>query len=207
MSGKRYVPALCVGVAALCIAIGVLIGWSVRPQPHAPDTDAATLSSADIEFAQHMSVHHQQAITMVDMLGPQPAPDIGAVAEQIRVGQWREIGTLTGWLEVSGAPMQQAAGGAHTGHHGEHPPMHGMASNAELTRLQQATGTERDLLFVQLMIRHHQGGIEMAAGAIDTTDHSAVRTRALSMVKSQQQEISMLLVSLDHRGGTALPYP
>ena len=145
---------------------------------------------------------------MVDMLGPGVAPDIRAAADQIRISQWREIGTLTGWLELVGAPPQAPA--APDDHHGAHTgptaAMPGMASNEELTRLYHAAGRDRDILFLQLMIRHHQGGVEMAAAAADSTA-PAVRARAVSMVNGQQQEIASMSVLLHQRGGQVLPFP
>lgn len=200
------VPVALLVTAGLCLAAGVLIGWSGRGgDPAATGGAKAVLSDTDIAFAQQMSAHHQQAITMVNMLGSGVAPDIRAVAEQIRSSQWREIGTLTGWLELVGAPIQPP-GGAH-GHHAGHTGMRGMGSNADLTRLHTVTGAERELWFLQLMLRHHQGGIEMAGGAARTSVVPAVRDRALSMVNGQQQEIMMLTVSLQQRGGSPLPYP
>ncbi|MEU1521935.1 DUF305 domain-containing protein [Nocardia rhamnosiphila] len=193
-------------VAVLCLSAGAVLGWSGRGDDSA-GADAATvvLADSDIAFAQQMSAHHQQAVTMVDMLGPTVAPDIRAVGEQIRTAQWREIGMMTGWLELAGAPLQPPASG-HEQHAG-HPGMHGMASNDDLTRLHTVTGTEREVLFLQLMLRHHQGGVEMAADAVRAVTVAAVRDRALSMVNGQQQEIMMLTVALRQRGGAPLPYP
>ncbi len=201
-------PGAAVVAAVLCVAAGMLIGYSVRGAAPGPDGATVVPAETDITFAQQMSVHHQQAITMVEMLGSEVAPDIAAVAEQIRSTQWREIGTLTGWLEWAGAPLQRPVPtGSHEHSHDNHAGMAGMASDEELTRLHHATGTEREVLFLQLMIRHHQGGIEMAAAAADTTDVPAVRNRAVSMINGQQQEITLMTVSLDRRGATLLPYP
>lgn len=195
-------PVAAVPLAVVCLVVGFLIGRS-SGDTH-PDAATAALSNSDVEFAQRMSMHHQQAVTMVDLLGTGVASDVRAVADQIRTSQWREIGTLTGWLELFGAPFQAA--GSHDSH-GEHVAMAGMASNEDLTRLHDATGPEREALFLQLMIRHHQGGIEMAAAAVDTTTVQAVRARALSMVDEQQQEVALMSVLLDARGASVLPYP
>ncbi|WP_156665325.1 DUF305 domain-containing protein [Rhodococcus phenolicus] len=153
---RRTMPALA--VAALCLVIGVLLGRVCADADADSGTGAAALTDSDIAFAQEMSMHHQQAIGMTDMLGPGAAPDVRALATQIRSSQWREIGILTGWLELAGAPFQPAA---HTDP-GRHD-MPGTASNEELTRLHDAAGPEQETLFLQLMIRHHQGGIDMAA--------------------------------------------
>lgn len=200
-------PLVLFAVAVVCVAAGWFArGGTARNEPQ------SVLSDADIAFAQQMSAHHQQALTMVDLLGPDAAREVRAVADQIRTSQWREIGTLTGWLELVGAPMQAVTetGGRHD-HDGAHgagePNMAGMASDEELTRLHHATGAEREVLFLQLMIRHHQGGVAMASAAAQAGTTPAVRTRALSMVNGQQQEISSMVVLLDQRGAQVLPYP
>ncbi|NLU61528.1 DUF305 domain-containing protein [Rhodococcus sp. HNM0563] len=195
-------PAVTALLVAVCLTTGFLIGRSSHGEH--PDAAMVQLSDRDVEFAQHMSVHHQQAITMVDLLGTAVSSDVGAVAGQIRASQWREIGTLTGWLELVGAPFQAAAS---QGGHGDHTVMAGMASNEDLTRLHETAGPEREVLFLQLMIRHHQGGIKMAAAALDTTAVPAVRARALSMVDEQQQELASMSLLLDARGASVLPYP
>lgn len=206
-SGKRW---QALAAAALCVAAGVLIGWFARGDGANDGARPLLLADADITFAQQMSAHHQQALTMVEMLGPDAATEVRAAAEQIRVAQWREVGTLTGWLELAGAPPQPTvAADAHDGHghDGSGAGMAGMASNEELTRLYHASGAEREVLFLQLMIRHHQGGVQMAAAGADGTASAAVRARALSMLSGQQQEIAVLSVLLNQRGAEPLSYP
>jgi len=192
---------LVLAVAVLCLTLGVAVGRisSGGGTDPGPATATVALTDGDIAFAQAMSMHHQQAITMADMLGRDVAPDVRALATQIRTSQWQEIGILTGWLELAGAPAQP------TGH--DHLGMPGVATNEELTRLHDATGTEREILFLQLMIRHHQGGIDMAADAAHATAVPAVRTRATALVGEQHQEISLMTVALDARGAAVLPYP
>ncbi|WP_067897610.1 DUF305 domain-containing protein [Nocardia vaccinii] len=208
-AGRSWrVPVAAAVTALLCVAAGVLVGWFGRAAGPEPHGTAIVLADSDIAFAQQMSVHHQQAVRMVEMLGSAVAPDVAAVAAQITTAQWREIGALTGWLELAGAPLQQPVpANAHSHDRGGMAGMPGMASDAELTRLYNAKGAEREVLFLQLMIRHHQGGIDMAAAAAHSTTVPAVRARAVSMINEQQQEIALMTVSLDRRGATLLPYP
>ncbi|MBF6355735.1 DUF305 domain-containing protein [Nocardia higoensis] len=212
------VRVAALAAAMVCVAAGVLIGWFARGDGGAGASggEQVMLADADIAFAQQMSAHHQQALTMVEMLGPDAAPEVRAAAEQIRISQWREVGTLTGWLELVGAPVQptveQGAHDGHGGHGGDGEAgavsgMAGMASDEELTRLYHAPGPAREVLFLQLMIRHHQGGVDMAAAGAQATDSAAVRARALSMLNGQQQEISTLSVLLSQRGAEVLAYP
>lgn len=137
---------------------------------------------------------------MTDMLAGDLPPPIDAMAEQIRFTQLAEIGQMTGWLQLVGAPpagTQPMAWmtGNHQNHHAMEMP--GMASPQELTRLQHSTGTNQQELFLQLMIRHHQGGITMAAYATRTTTNDTVRRTASIMVAEQTEDIQVMTVLLD----------
>lgn len=193
---------------ALTVLLAAVVGagavWMFKPV-------APQLSTLDIGFAQDMRNHHQQAITMTDMLAPDDAADVRAMAEQIRFTQLDEIGQLTGWLQIANAamispkPMSWMSAMPHMA-----PPkvaMPGMASPQDLKNLQRSTGRDNEIRFLQLMIRHHQGGIEMAAYAAGHTKVDAVRQTALGMVDQQTQEIQVMTTLLNQRGATVLPYP
>ena len=85
--------------------------------------------------------------------------------------------------------------------------MPGMASAEELDDLRTAEGVDFDVLFLQLMIRHHQGGRQMAGYAADHAEVAAVATLARSIANSQAAEIETLTDMLTARGGTPLPAP
>ena len=59
-------------------------------------------------------------------------------------------------------------------------------------RLKAATGEEADLLFLQLMGVHHEGGLHMALDALARAETDEARTLAESIVKSQQFELDEL---------------
>ena len=76
-------------------------------------------------------------------------------------------------------------------------PMPGMATDADLTRLGELTGVDAERLFLQLMIAHHQGGVEMAQAAIARTTNPLVLSLAKSIVFAQQGEITYMQSLLD----------
>ena len=80
-----------------------------------------------------------------------------------------------------------------------------MASPQELERLKAAKGEDAEILFLQLMIRHHEGGVEMARAALRLADRPEVRTTAKHIVDSQNSEIGYMTELLKARG--AEPYP
>ncbi|MCS3781244.1 DUF305 domain-containing protein [Tsukamurella ocularis] len=236
---RRSVRAAAAVLAiALAVVIGVLVGkGSQSVQPAQEPGGPQRLSAADIGFAQDMLAHHQQALQMVELLGPDLSADVRGIATQIQLSQSREIGVLMGWLEVVGQPLQNphpmawmtdesaapstsSASGGHAGHAMpattsssvsaaptvQHA-MPGMATSEELTALTNTPGVQQEILFLQLMLRHHQGGVDMAAYGQRRGDAPAVRQRATAMVKEQSDEISMMLIQLTVRNATSLPYP
>jgi uncharacterized protein (DUF305 family) len=95
-------------------------------------------------------------------------------------------------------------GGGH-GSHGPVTTMPGMASTADLARLRAATPSERDVLFLQLMLRHHQGGAEMLAAGAEHAETGYVRDLARQMAATQSAESELLTDMLRRRGAHVLP--
>lgn len=188
----------------LAAAVGAGAVWMFKPV-------APQLSTLEIGFAQDMRNHHQQAVAMTDMLAPDDAPDVRAMAEQIRFTQLGEIGQMTGWLQIANAamispkPMSWMSAMGHTAPPKATTP--GMASPQDLKDLQRSTGRANEIHFLQLMTRHHQGGIEMAAYAAGHTALDAVRQTALGMVDQQTRELQVMTTLLSQRGAVVLPYP
>ncbi|WP_198538781.1 DUF305 domain-containing protein [Mycolicibacterium wolinskyi] len=182
--------------AAMCAAV-------IERDPASPPP---VLTPLEIGFAQDMTAHHQQAVTMTDMLAVDASPQVRALAEQIRFTQLAEIGQMTGWLQLADAapaatqPMAWMTEPHSAAHHdgADHSTgMPGMATRDELARLQHATGRDNETLFLQLMTRHHQGGITMAAYAFQHAANDAVRRAATIMVSEQTDEIQIMGVMLD----------
>lgn len=133
-------------------------------------------SDADVRFMQAMIAHHAQAVEMTDLLRTRTRSEaMRDLGERIAVSQADEIAMMRDWLERRGAPVSspeglrdgQAAGyGQATGadahaHHAAGVPMAGMLTADEMARLAAATGPAFDRLFLEYMIRHHQGALVM----------------------------------------------
>ncbi|MGF9763704.1 DUF305 domain-containing protein [Microvirga sp. 0TCS3.31] len=129
-----------------------------------------TWTDADVEFVQMMLPHHQQALEMTALVEDRAAdPDLAQLAERIEVSQQDEIALLEEWLSERGE-MVSGMHGEHGGHgdHGEqgdqgggHQDMPGMLTPAQLDQLARAEGGRFDRLFLQGMIRHHEGAVVM----------------------------------------------
>jgi len=129
---------------------------------------------ADVKFLQGMIVHHEQAILMSSMVGKRTNnPTIVDLADRIDASQEDEISFMEGWLEDRGEnipgenehSMMNHDGMDHHGmeHHdmSMHLDMVGMASPKQLKELENSKSTDFDRLFLQLMIAHHDGALEM----------------------------------------------
>ncbi|OAA25243.1 hypothetical protein UG55_102464 [Frankia sp. EI5c] len=207
----------------LFAVVGLLAaGAGLRALIDRPPADG----SVDVGFARDMSEHHAQAVqmSMVEFSRGGDAA-IRSVAQDIALGQQREIGIMSTWLAGWGrpqtsarAPMAWMAGmtdGDGSGGHEHGTPsgtaagtagaeqsvrMPGMASEADLARLASASGRDLDVLFLTLMIRHHRGGIEMAQYASLHGADDRVRALARAMVGNQAREIEQMQLDLERLG-------
>jgi uncharacterized protein (DUF305 family) len=115
-------------------------------------------TEADVAFMQMMIVHHDQAVTMAEWVDERTQDrDIRLLAERMRISQEAELEFIAGWLQDRGTPLQ--------GEHADHGDgmMPGMLTEAQLDQLEAASGEEFERLFLQFMIQHHAGALEMVA--------------------------------------------
>ncbi|WP_419949691.1 DUF305 domain-containing protein [Candidatus Palauibacter sp.] len=129
----------------------------------AASLEHVTHTPADVRFMQGMIPHHAQALEMAALI-PERTDHEGLrlLGRRIEISQRDEIGWMTRWLENRGetAPMM-GAGHAHGLGEGELMP--GMLSQEEMAALEAARGADFDRLFLEGMIRHHQGALIMVA--------------------------------------------
>jgi uncharacterized protein (DUF305 family) len=144
--------------------------------PAADPAVAAVASNADAEFMRNMILHHAQALDMVALVPARTTrSDVRLLAERMAVSQRDEIALMRGWLESRGEPAP-ALDDPHRHHTQTGNPSHGMLSAREMGWLESASGGEFDRLFLELMIRHHEGALVMVAellaspGAAQRTD-------------------------------------
>lgn len=144
----------------------------------------------DEMFVVMMIPHHQQAVEMSDLVIGKPGvdPRVVAIAEQIKAAQDPEIQTMKGWLEEWGVPYDentnQGMGGMD---HGD-----GMLSDDEMAALEAADGPEATRLYLEGMIAHHEGAVDMAQPVIDGGQHPDVRALAQEVIDTQTAEIATM---------------
>jgi uncharacterized protein (DUF305 family) len=162
-SVSRPAIAVCAFVAALCAGCASAPSSALHTTPaglgRLPYTDA------DVEFMSGMIPHHAQAVIMAGWAPSHGArEDVAILCERIVVGQRDEILTMQGWLRDRGQPVPDATSTRHKMKMNgvEHEMlMAGMLTDDEMAELDRARGPEFDRLFLNGMIRHHQGAIDM----------------------------------------------
>src|SRR5919201_6549072 len=200
-------PARRFGVLALAAAVVVclLLGYAgglltptfTRPGEHSPEAG----------FARDMSTHHAQAVEMGLMAFQQGQdPEVRQIGGDIATGQQGEIGTMQTWLrswqlDPTGdqPPMAWMSDGAGLVKDGLMP---GMATPAEMDKLRSAKGHDFDILFLQMMIRHHLGGVHMIDGVLKEGHDDDVLAVAQVMKNTQQTDLTNLTAALKRLGGT-----
>jgi uncharacterized protein (DUF305 family) len=136
-------------------------------------------SAEDIAFAEMMIPHHEQAIEMSEIAQLNTTnPDVLLLAQQIKDAQSPEIELMKSWDGVKAS--------THAGHQ-----MDGMLSDAEIAALRTAQGAEFDRLFLQGMIKHHEGAITMAQAVVNSVNKE-VADLAASIINAQELEISKM---------------
>lgn len=195
---------------------GMLIGVPGAPPP-APAAD-----SVDVGFSQDMTVHHEQAVEMAAWTRDHSTdPAVRGLAYDIESQQTAEIGRMQGWLTLWGAsalpsgPYMTWMAAAPSGHgHGGVGPaapsggvavMPGMASAEDLRALKSASGQALDVLFLQLILRHHEGGAAMLNHGAEYATTPAVRAFAAQVAAAQATESGYVRALLAERGAAPLP--
>lgn len=144
-------------------------------------------------FAQMMIPHHQQAVTISDLILAKSglSTEVTSLATAIKAAQQPEIEQMRGWLKAWGAPEG--------GDHGGHGSMGGMLTQAQLDAIGKAEGVEAEKLFLAGMIAHHEGAITMAKQAETAGSNAEVKKLAATIISTQQAEIDQMKTLLAAR--------
>ena len=189
------------------------------PRPLRPDEAIALARTAytrdDVQFLQNMIPHHRQAIEMAALAADRTnRKELIDAAGRIDSSQKDEIEFMQGWLEDHDEPVT-ADPAHHPDHaaHGAHANagMKGMATPEQMAALAAADGTEFDRLFLELMIKHHEGAVEMVEELLEQPGaayESALFEFTRDVTNDQSAEIErmnelLIGLSADPRAGLA----
>jgi len=205
-SGRRLVAF---AVALALVAVGAFaIGRLSTSFVSTPSN-----TSAAAGFARDMQVHHDQGVELAMIIRDESDdPDIRLLAYDIATTQSNQSGQMQAWLnswqlpqaapepEMTWMTRPTLAGEGHNhgteGAHSPGDPMPGLATPAQITELKSLTGAQADELFLELMIAHHHGAVDMAEAVLDRTDVRVVRQLATTIITSQTAEIEYMTALL-----------
>ncbi|MEU0042746.1 DUF305 domain-containing protein [Streptomyces werraensis] len=154
---------------------------------------AGDFNDIDVNFAQMMIPHHEQALEMAKLAdGRASDSELKDIVSKIEKAQEPEIETMKGWLTAWDQPteMPSMPGMDHSG-------MSGMMSDADMKELAAMKGTEFDKMFAQMMIEHHKGAISMAEDEQKDGKNADAVKMAGDIIKGQSAEVKQLQSILD----------
>lgn len=196
-----------VGAAAAVAVAGGGITVAVASSDGSSSATSPTTESADAGFARDMATHHQQAVEMSYIVRDRTKDEeIRRLAYDIAQTQANQRGMLLGWLDLWELPKVPEKAPMEWMGMGDMPPgedgalMPGMATNTELKKLGKLNGRAAEVRYLQLMIKHHKGGVHMAEGCVDRCEVGAEVRLARGMVESQESEIKLMKDLLKARG-------
>jgi uncharacterized protein (DUF305 family) len=212
-TSTRAVVALILG-ATLLLGVAFFVGRATVPTEVMPTT-----TSAEAGFARDMQAHHLQAVDMSiivrDRTNDEPTR---LLAYDIARTQQQQAGQMYAWLTMWKLPQASRepvmtwmsrplidgsshdhGGGANASAHVPGSPMPGLATGEQLAQLKSLSGVEAERLFLELMIAHHKGGVDMAEAVLQRTDNRLVTSLAKGMVAAQLSEIELMEQMLAER--------
>ena len=218
---ERPVPSVRRGgVAAALLTLGLLGGCTSTEappedaqrsgteviQPGRPGEEASAIdpgsvtvadpwNHADVAFMQMMIPHHAQALEMSRLAADRASsPQVRSLAERIEAAQGPEIMLMAAWLEERKMEVPRAADEPASYDHAQHghDGMAGMLTRAEMNRLSKASGEAFDRLFLEGMIGHHEGALEMADNVAGSGEDLRVSELATDVSVGQAGEITRM---------------
>jgi uncharacterized protein (DUF305 family) len=195
------------GLLIIAVVVALVLGYAAGvlvPQLRTPGDN-----SVEAGFARDMSTHHAQAVEMSMIAYPKATNvEVKNSAYNIALGQQAEIGVMQTWLKdwhlLPTGTQARMAWMPHGQQELANGLMPGMATDAELSQLNNATGKQLDILFCQLMLRHHLGGIHMIDGLLAESHDAQVISVAETMKRNQQAEVDVFRQTLTALGAQPL---
>jgi len=190
---------LALGTSAIALAL-VLSGCSAdntngSSAPESSDQSTVIANTADETFVTMMIPHHQQAIEMADLVLNKEGidPRVTELAQQVKEAQGPEIERMLAWLGDWGVEYDPNRNSMEGMDHGSMDMSgDGMMTADDMSALENADGAEASRLFLDQMIVHHVGAVDMARAALQDGQHPDVLELAQQVVDDQTAEISVM---------------
>src|SRR5690625_3472993 len=132
---------------------------------------------------QMMIPHHEQAVEMADLADDRAGNEVGELSEEIRYAQGPETEQMQQMLQDWGAD---------SGEDMDHSGMDGILSEEQMEELAASEGEEFDTLFLELMIEHHEGAVDMAGTVLEEGAAPEAQQLAEEIEQTQEEEIEQM---------------
>lgn len=196
---RRTALAVTAGAAALVLAAcGGNGGGHDMGSMNSDSSPSATASvkagdhnEQDVSFAKEMIQHHRQAVEMADLAADRASSqEVKDIATKIKGAQDPEIKTMSGWLSSWGEEVPADMSGMEGHDMGDmSSDMPGMMSSEDMDKLKKASGAEFDKMFLEMMVKHHEGAVEMAETQKAKGKYGPAMKLADDVIKAQTAEI------------------
>jgi uncharacterized protein (DUF305 family) len=181
------------GAVTLLAVLGLLAACGSHDSGAGSGTNAH--NKADVAFVTNMIPHHAQGVQMAKMVAARGrSKELITLAGKIQDAQQSQIDTMAGWLKAWGdtAPATYMAGMG-MGHSGmTMPGMTGLMTPHRMQRLSKTSSRTFDRLWLQMMVDHHQGAIDMANTELRDGQNFDAKDLAQQIVDSQQAQITTM---------------
>lgn len=217
---RRLGRGLIAALVVLALVVVSLVSFSIGRISSIGATPGPT--SAEAGFARDMQTHHDQGVELSMIIRDlTDDPETRLLAYDIATTQAQQSGQMNGWLNEWGLsqfspepsmtwmtrpPLSGAGGSGHAGHtsadgseHVPGGPMPGMATPEQIAELKAASGVEAEIIFLNLMIAHHKGALDMAEAVLERSTNPVVIPFANAVLASQQSEIDLMESMLAER--------
>ena len=199
MNLAKYAPWLLAGVTLVAVTIGITVSLlapvshgndATLVKPGGPGGGSATavpqvplVSEEDVMFVAGMIPHHEQALVLLDLLDERaPDGETSALAARMRASQSGELELLRAWQSSHRDLMNEHS----------HSHVSGMATDAELKELASLSGVDAEVLFLELMTRHHQGALDMATTRLSANGEALITDYARNVYVEQAVDITRM---------------
>ncbi|MFJ9241783.1 DUF305 domain-containing protein [Streptomyces sp. NPDC101776] len=187
---RRTVLAVTASVAALTLAACGGDGDGKASSGSRTTTGTGGHNAADVSFSKEMIQHHRQAVEMAGLAaGHASSAQVKSLATKIEGAQAPEIRTMSGWLTSWGEQVPEDMSGMD---HAMSSATPGMMSEADMGKLEKASGTGFDALFLTMMVEHHEGAVDMARTEKADGKYRPATELAAGVITAQSAEIAQM---------------
>lgn len=196
---RRTAVTATAGMAALVLTacgggghdMGSMGSDSSPSAPASASAEAGEHNDADVDFATEMIQHHRQAVEMAELAADRASSqEVKDLATKIKGEQDPEIKTMSGWLTSWGEEVPADMSGMEG--HDMSSDMPGMMSGEDMDKLEKASGAEFDKMFLDMMVQHHEGAIEMAETEKSDGKYGPATKLADTVITAQTAEIEQM---------------